>query len=137
MISPVERPLLLMLSDWTRYGLFEGQPKDEDFSPDDLAYEPWSEAGKGRDVVRVRLENARHVGYTDLVALLDGPKREERVGAIGGDQAMSAIGDLVLAFLHAYVGDGAATDIDRVIERHPELKRHVPARLQGWMGTQP
>jgi predicted dienelactone hydrolase len=134
---PVGRPLLLMLSDWTRYGLFEGQPREADFSPNDLAYESWSEAGQNRDVVRVRLEGARHVGYTDLVALLVGPKRQERVGDIDGDEALSAIGDLVLAFLHAYVGDGAAPDIGRAIERHHELKHHVPTRLQGWMGKQP
>lgn len=123
---PVGRPLLLMLSDWTRYSLFEGQPRDESFSPNDLAYESWSEAGKGRDVVRVRLEGIRHMGFTDLVSLLDGPKRDERVGEIGSEEALSATNDLVLAFLDAYVRDGNAADIDRVIERHPALKRHSP-----------
>lgn len=116
---PVARPLLLMLSDWTRYSLFEGQPRDEDFSPNDLAYESWSAAGQGRDVVRVRLEGIRHMGFTDLVALLDGPKRVERVGEISGDEALSTIGDLVLAFLDEHVREAGAVGIEQVIERHP------------------
>lgn len=131
---PVGRPLLLMLSDWTRYSLFEGQPREEDFSPNDLAYESWSAAGQGRDVVRVRLEGIRHMGFTDLVALLDGPKRVERVGEISGDEALSAIGDLVLAFLDEHVREAGAVDIEQVIERHPALRRHAPARLKRWMG---
>jgi predicted dienelactone hydrolase len=130
---PVERPLLLMLSDWTRYNVFEGQPRQADFSPNDLAYESWSEAGKGRDVLRVRLEGIRHMGFTDLVTLLNGPKRKERVGEIDGDEALSAIGDLVLAFLDAHVRDGDASGIDRAIDRHPALKRHVPVRLMRWV----
>ena len=129
---PVERPLLLMLSDWPRYGLLEGQPRQADFSPNDFAYESWAEAGQGDDVVRVRLQGIRHMGFTDLVALLDGPKREDRVGAIDGDEALSAIGDLVLAFLDAHVRDGDAAGIDGAIGRHPALMRHLPERLKGW-----
>lgn len=131
---PVERPLLLMLSDWTRYSLFEGQPKEADFSPNDLAYESWSAAGKSRDVVRVRLQGIRHMGFTDLVALLDGPKRVERVGEISGNEALSAIGDVVIAFLDAHVRDGDGASIDRTIERHPALERHAPVRLKKWAG---
>jgi hypothetical protein len=131
--GPVGRPLLLMLSDWTRYSLFDGQPREADFSPNDLAYESWSEAGKSPDVLRVRLEGIRHMGFTDLVALLEGPKREARVGDINGDEALSAIGDLVLAFLNAHVRDADAVSIDRVIERHPALKRHAPVRMKKWV----
>lgn len=128
----VDRPLLLMLSDWVRYGLLEGQPRDPDFSPNDLAYEPWNAAGEDRDVVRVRLQGIRHMGFTDLVALLEGPKRDERVGEIDGDAALSAVGDLVLAFLDAHVRDGDAAGVDRAIGRHPALERHLPARVGQW-----
>lgn len=130
----VGRPLLLMLSDWPRYGLLEGQPREADFSPNDLAYEPWNDAGEDGDVVRVRLQGIRHMGFTDFVALLDGTKRDERVGEIQGADALSAIGDLVLAFLDVQVRDGDARGIDRAIEHHPALLRHVPERLRGWMG---
>jgi predicted dienelactone hydrolase len=131
---PVGRPFLLLLSDWERYSLFEGQPRAADFSPNDLAYETWDEAGQKNDVLRVRLEGIRHMGFTDLVALLDGPKRVERVGEIDGNEALSAIGDVVLAFLDAHVRDGNAASIDRAIERHPALKRHEPTRLKQWVG---
>ncbi|MFC4312501.1 hypothetical protein ACFPN2_25685 [Steroidobacter flavus] len=131
---PVGRPFLLLLSDWARYSLFDGQPRDADFSPNDLAYESWNKTGQDRDVLRVRLEGIRHMGFTDLVALLEGPKRVERVGDIAGDEALSAIGDVVLAFLDAHVRDGKVENIDRAIERHPALERHEPTRLQRWVG---
>ncbi|WP_161828496.1 alpha/beta hydrolase [Steroidobacter agaridevorans] len=130
---PVGRPFLLLLSDWTRYSLFEGQPKEADFSPNDLAYESWSAAGRSGDVLRVRLEGIRHMGFTDLVALLEGSKRVERVGEIGGDEALSAIGDVVLAFLDVHVREHDSVSIDRAIARHPALKRHEPARLKKWV----
>ncbi|MCD9028216.1 hypothetical protein LDO26_08330 [Luteimonas sp. BDR2-5] len=132
----VGRPMLLMLSDWTRYGLLEGQPRDADFSPNDLAYEAWNDAGRDDDVVRVRLQGIRHMGFTDLAALLDDPKREERVGEIGGGEALAAIGDMVLAFLDTHLRDGDAADVDRAIERHPALVRHVPSRLRAWTTAQ-
>lgn len=130
----VGRPLLLMLSDWPRYGLLEGQPREPDFSPNDLAYEPWASTGRNDDVVRVRLEGIRHLGFTDLVALLDGPKRQERVGDIDGGQALATINDVVLAFLDAYMRDGDAAGLGRAIDRRPALKRHVPTRMQRWAG---
>lgn len=129
----VERPLLLMLSDWTRYSLFPGQPREADFSPNDLAYESWSAMGEIRDVVRMRVQGLSHVGFTDLVGLLEGPKREARVGEIDADEAFAAIGDLVLAFLDVHVRNGDTARIDRVVERHPALKRHVPVRLKQWV----
>lgn len=131
---PVGRPLLLMLSDWPRYGLLEGQPREADFSPNDLAYEPWKSVGQNDEVLRIRLQGIRHLGYTDLVALLDGPKREERVGEIGGEVALSTIGDVVLAFLDTYVRDGDAAGIDRAIGRHNALDRHLPTRMKRWVG---
>lgn len=130
----VGRPLLLMLSDWPRYGLLEGQPRDADFSPNDLAYEPWPSAGRNDDVLRVRLDGIRHLGFTDLVALLDGPKRQERVGDIEGGEALDTIGDVVLAFLDTYLRDGDAAGIGHAIDGHPALKRHVPTRMQRWAG---
>jgi hypothetical protein len=126
--------LLLMLSDWPRYGLLEGQPREADFSPNDLAYESWNVAGDNEEVVRVRLQGIRHLGFTDLVALLDGPKREERVGEIKGDEALSATSDVVLAFLETYVRDGDGAGIDGAIKRHPALGRHAPTRMQRWAG---
>lgn len=132
---PVQRPLLLMLSDWPRYGLLEDQPREADFSPNDLAYQRWSEAGENGEVLRVRLRGARHMGFTDLVALPNGPERGARVGDIAGGEALRAIGDLTLAFLDAHLRGGDAAAIDRAIERHPALRRHLPERMRRWNAT--
>jgi hypothetical protein len=78
------------------------------------------------------LQGIRHLGFTDLVALLEGPKRDERVGEIEGDEALSATGDLVLAFLDTNVRDGDSAGIDRTIDLHRALNRHVPTRMKRW-----
>ncbi|MET0327252.1 MAG: hypothetical protein ABW163_00630 [Luteimonas sp.] len=130
--SPVGRPLLLMLSDWPRYGLFEGQPREPDFSPNDLAYERWNAAGTTADVLRLRLQGIRHMGLTDFPALLPADGRAARFGDIAPATADAAVGDVLLAFLDVHVRDADAAELDRAIDRHPELVRHVPTRLQRW-----
>lgn len=130
----VGRPLLLLLSDWTRYGLFKGQSREADFSPNDLAYEPWKSAGEDRDVLRFRLVGSRHMGLTDFVALLEGDKRDARVGEIDGKQALSAVGDLVLAFLDVQLRGAAPDEIVRALQRQPALQRHLPIRMRAWSG---
>ncbi|HEY1130995.1 MAG TPA: hypothetical protein VGF12_16430 [Roseateles sp.] len=131
--APVGRPLLLLLSDWTRYGLFKGQSRDADFSPNDLAYEPWQSAGGDPAVVRVRLVGSRHMGFTDFAALLGGDKRDARVGEIDGREALSAVSDLVLAFLDTQLRGADAARVQQALQRHPGvLQRHVPARMRGW-----
>ncbi|MET0209638.1 MAG: hypothetical protein ABW220_11405 [Burkholderiaceae bacterium] len=130
--AAVDRPLLLLLSDWPRYGLFKGQSREADFSPNDLAYEPWRTAGTDAAVMRVRLAGSRHMGFTDFVALLEGDKRESRVGAIDGQEALSAVGDLVLAFLDVQLRGGREKILDDVMHRHPALQRHLPTRMKAW-----
>jgi len=130
----VGRPLLLLLSDWTRYGLFKGQSREADFSPNDLAYEPWKSAGTDADVTRVRLVGSRHMGFTDFVALLAGDKRDARVGEIDGQEALASVGDLVLAFLDVRLRGAEGDRIERALQRHPALQRHVPTRMKTWTG---
>lgn len=132
--APVQRPLLLLLSDWTRYGLFKGQSREADFSPNDLAYEPWQSAGANSDVTRVRLGGGRHLAFTDLVALLDGEKRDARVGEVEGQEALAAVGDLVLAFLDERLRGSRGDQVARALQRHPALQVHVPARMKAWTG---
>jgi predicted dienelactone hydrolase len=132
--APVGRPLLLLLSDWPRYGLLKGQPRDEAFSPNDLAYEPWKSAGSDLDVMRVRLAGSRHMGFTDFVALLEGEKRDARVGEIDGKEALSSVDDLVLAFLDVRLRGADAREVEQALQRHPALQRHVPARMKAWTG---
>ena len=132
--APVGRPLLLLLSDWPRYGLLKGQPRDEAFSPNDLAYEPWASAGTNPDVLRVRLEGVRHLGFTDLVALLDGEKRNARVGDIDGAEALASVDDLVLAFLEFRLRGIDQGGVERALRQHSSLQRHVPVRMKAWTG---
>lgn len=132
--ASVRRPLLLLLSDWPRYGLFKGQSRDADFSPNDLAYEPWASAGTDRGVTRVRLMGSRHMGFTDLVALLGGDKRDARVGDIDGQEALSAVGDLVLAFLNVHVRGADGAQFERAMQAHAALQRHAPTRMKVWGG---
>ncbi len=130
--APVGRPLLLMLSDWTRYSLFKGQTREADFSPNDLAYEPWASTGTDPAVTRVRMTGGRHMAFTDFAALLVSDKREARIGEIGGAEALLAVSDLVLAFLDVQVKGGSADQVEQVLRRHAALQRHVPRRMQGW-----
>ncbi len=128
----VERPFLLMLSDWPRYRVFGGQPGDPGFTPNDYAYERWASAGRDRNVVRVQLKDITHLGYTDLVALMTGPKRDERVGAIAGDRALGAMNAAVLAFFNTHLAGGDRAAFDRALAAYPELKRHDPAQVREW-----
>lgn len=130
--KPVQRPLLLMLSDWPRYGLLPPQPKDPEFSPNDLAYEPWATAGQDQDVLRLRLQNIRHLGFTDLGLLVGGPEHATRFGDIAPDQAASTVDDVVLAFLEVQLQGGDRSLADAAIARHPTLVRHLPVRVRQW-----
>jgi predicted dienelactone hydrolase len=130
--KPVQRPLLLMLSDWPRYGLLPPQPKDPEFSPNDLAYESWATAGQDSDVLRLRLRGIRHLGFTDLGLLLDGSERVARFGDIAPDQAASTVEEVVLAFLEVQLRGGDRSAVDAAIGRHPALVRHVPVRVRQW-----
>lgn len=129
---PVDRPLLLLYSDWPRYGLFPDQPRDAGFSPNDLAYERWDAVGKGRDVLRLRLQGIRHMGFTDLGTLLDDPERAGRFGDIAPAEAASTIGDVALAFLDVHLRGADPASVDSAIDRHPALVRHVPVRVRRW-----
>jgi hypothetical protein len=129
--APVERPLLLMLSDWVHLPL-PNRPSDPEFNFNDYAYEPWSRAGLNPDVVRLRLDGIRHMGYTDLILLMDGPAHEERFGTVPPPVAVEAIGAASLAFLDQYLKHGQRKALDEVIARMPVLHVHSPASVRRW-----
>lgn len=132
---PAERPVLLLLSDWTRFPLSPGQSPDPGFSPNDFAYEPWAKAGLDKSIVRIRVEGIRHMGFTDLVSLMSGPKRDDQVGTISAERALAATNDTILAFLDQHLADGDKTAVDRTIAANPELHRHDPKQLRDWAAT--
>jgi hypothetical protein len=107
-----------MMSDWVHLPL-PNRPSDPEFNFNDYAYEPWSQAGLNPDVVRLRLDGIRHMGYTDLILLLDGPEHESRFGTVPPAIAIEATGAASLAFLDQYLKDGHRKALDDVIERTP------------------
>ena len=129
--APVERPLLLLMSDWVHLPL-PNRPSDPEFNFNDYAYEPWSQAGLNPDVVRLRLDGIRHMGYTDLILLLDGPGHDSRFGILPPGIAVEAIGASTLAFLDQYLKGGDRNALDKVIESTPVLHIHSPASVRCW-----
>ena len=129
--APVERPLLLMMSDWVNLPL-PGRPTDPQFTANDYSYERWSRAGLDPNVVRLRLDGIRHMGYTDLILLLEGPAHEDRFGTIDPHLAVEAVGAASLAFLDQYLKAGRRKALEDVIERTPSLHVHTPTSLRQW-----
>lgn len=134
---PVERPLLMLYSDWTRYPLWSGQSRDPAFNPNDLAYERWREAGTAPDIVRLRLVGATHMAFTDWPAMMPrGPKSAERFGMIDPGRAVAAINGATLAFLNVYAKRAPRAGLDAVVRRYPELVPHDPAPIAVWARRQ-
>jgi len=129
--APVERPLLLLMSDWVHLPL-PNRPSDPSFNANDYAYEPWSRAGLNPDVVRLRLDGIRHMGYTDLILLMDGPEHEARFGTIAPRVAVDAIAAASLAFLDQYLKGGGREALDEVVRRMPVLQVHSPVSVRRW-----
>jgi hypothetical protein len=129
--APVERPLLLLMSDWVHLPL-PNRPSDPEFNASDYAYEPWSRAGLNPDIVRLRLEGIRHMGYTDLILLMNGPEHEARFGTVTPRVAVDAIGAASLAFLDQYLKGGRREALDEVLERMPVLRVHSPVSVRRW-----
>jgi hypothetical protein len=120
-----------MMSDWVHLPL-PGRPSEPEFTANDYAYEPWTRAGLDPDVVRVRVDGIRHMGFTDLILLLDGPQREARFGTIDPRHAVEAIGSASLAFLDQYLKGGSRKAFDEVVARTPDLHVHVPVSVREW-----
>jgi predicted dienelactone hydrolase len=129
--APVERPLLLLMSDWVHLPLPHRQ-SDPEFVPNDYSYERWATAGLDPNVVRLRLDGIRHMGFTDLILLMNGPEHAARFGTIEPRVAVAAIGDASLAFLDQYLKGGGRKALDRVIARTPALHVHVPESVHRW-----
>lgn len=129
--TSVERPMLLMMSDWVNLPL-PGRPNDEAFHFNDYAYEPWSRAGLNPDIVRVRLEGIRHMGYTDLILLMHGPNHEAQFGTIDPALAIETIGTTSLAFLDRYLKDDRNASVAAIVRKSTVLRLHSPVSVRHW-----
>ncbi|WP_157221001.1 alpha/beta hydrolase [Flavisphingomonas formosensis] len=133
--TQVRRPLLLLQSDWTRYALFGTKTFDESFSPNDLSYQRWQEAGLSRDVVRIRIEGTRHMGLTDLPLLITGPDAAARFGDADPVQVSHAISRLTRAFLDVHLKRRSPDLMDNIAGRIAGAQLHDPAQIRSWART--
>jgi len=129
--ASVERPLLLMMSDWVHLPL-PNRSADPAFNPNDYAYEPWLPSGLDRDVVRIRLDGVRHMGYTDLILLMSGASHEARFGTISPDLAVETIGAVSLAFLDEHLKGRGRGRLNELLQSSPVLRLHSPAAVREW-----
>jgi predicted dienelactone hydrolase len=129
--ADIGHPLLMLHSNWVRYPL-GGRPADPNFVFNDYAYERWTQAGLNKDVIRVSTEYTRHLGLTDLLLLVNGPKKSELVGAADPVPTMTAISKVTLAFLDEYLKGGSRAALDATIAHSPIIHRHDPSQVREW-----
>lgn len=133
--ADVERPMLLIQSDWTKSPIVEGQPADPGFSAFDYGFEPWAEAGKTGHVQRVRIANASHMGLTDMGLFMPGPKAAERFGSADPARVEQSVNALSLAFLDVHLKHGDEARLDEVIEHTPGVFPHDPEHVRRWAAS--
>lgn len=129
--ASVDRPFLLLMSDWVHLPL-PNRPSTADFTLNDYAYEPWSRAGTDPNVIRLRLDGIRHMGFTDLILVLAGPEHEAQFGTIAPRTAVDLIGSTTLAFLNQHLKHASPDALNRIVSRTPALHIHKPDSVRRW-----
>lgn len=132
--ADLERPLLLLLSDWIRFPLYDGLPSEADFNPNDYAYERREQVGLLPEVVRLRVPGTRHMSFSDLPLLMRGPENVERFGDADATEVAQAVGAVTLAFLDTHLKIGEASHLQAVIDA-ADLVRHDPIATRQWAGS--
>lgn len=133
--ADVERPMLLIQSDWTTSPIVDGQPADPGFSAFDYGFEPWAQAGRTGHVRRVRIADVSHMGLTDLGLFMPGPKATERFGKADPARIEGIVNALSLAFLEVHLKHGDEAALDRVIEHTPGVFLHDPEHVRLWAAS--
>lgn len=129
--ADLDRPLLLLLSDWVRYPMYDGMPSEADFNPNDYAYERWTAAGLSPDVVRLRVPGTKHMAFSDLPLLMPDDGHEDRFGDADPVATSAAVAATTRAFLDLYLRGGDAAGVQRAIDAGG-LQRHDPASTRDW-----
>lgn len=129
--ADLDRPLLLLLSDWVRYPMYDGMPSEADFNPNDYAYERWTAAGLSPDVVRLRVPGTRHMAFSDLPLLMPDDGHEDRFGDADPVATSAAVAATTRAFLDLHLRDGDAAGLQHAIEAGG-LQPHAPTSTRDW-----
>jgi acetyl esterase/lipase len=129
--SDAGRPVLMLTSDWLRFPV-PGQPTDPGYNVTDLAFERWQQAGRNPHILRLRIDGLRHMGLTDLLALLEGPDKSNYVGDADPATAMTAINAVSRAFLDTYLKGAPGDRVQAVLSAHPNLHRRSADSLRVW-----
>lgn len=127
----VQRPLLVLLSDWVRFPMYDGLPSEADFNPNDYAYERWDRVGLSADVYRLRVPGTEHMSFTDLPLLMSGDALEARFGDADPVAAARAINAVSLAFLDTHLKGADGAGLQHAIEAW-DLVPHDPASTRAW-----
>jgi acetyl esterase/lipase len=129
--QPIERPLLIVHSDWIDLPL-EGARYAPGFHPVDLQFERWTEAGTHPDILSVRMKGIRHMALSDLEYLMEGPGREAALGTEDPHLSGEALSRLFVAFLDVHLKGRPRSAITRVLTQFGNLERHDPRALREW-----
>lgn len=129
-------PVLMMHSDWVAYRAGADAP-DPDFHLNDYAYETFETAGLNKDIFRMRVENIRHLGFTDLPLIVRRPLRDKAFGSIGGEEAALIMNDFAGGFFDRYVKGENNGFPETAYAKHPAVRPHDAGAVRAWRLANP
>jgi len=130
-------PFLMMHSDWvTAFADFlpDAIP-DPGFGFNDMSYERFETAGLNPDMHRFRVENSKHLGFSDMGLMARQPVREVLFGSINGSEMVAIQNDIVLGFLDRYLRGQANGFPAGIHDSHPAVLLHDAHGVRQWWLT--
>jgi predicted dienelactone hydrolase/cyclophilin family peptidyl-prolyl cis-trans isomerase len=127
-------PFLMMHSDWMKdfAEFFPDSTPDPEFGFNDLSYERFETAGLNPDMHRLRVENSKHLGFSDMGLMARQPVRGILFGDIDGGEMVAIQNDVVLGFLDRYLG-GLDNDFPAgIYDSHPAVLPHDAGGVRKW-----
>lgn len=120
--ADMPKPFLMFHSDIEGlYRMLNVEPSGSERSFNDFSYERFQNAGELRDVFRLQLRGASHLGFSDLSLFMRRPVRDGMLGTTPTEVLIGAQNDFVRGFFDKYVR-GAANDFPK-----PEFQKY-----RGW-----
>jgi predicted dienelactone hydrolase len=111
--ADMPRPFLMFHSDIASlYRLVNVEPAGFERSPNDFSYERLQHAGELRDIHRLQLRGAAHLGLSDLSLFIRSPVRDVILGTAPAEVLIGAQNDFVRGFFDKHVR-GVANDFPK------------------------